>query len=212
MNSIAQRRFEDRERRRTEIVDAADALARERGWDDVTVDGVAKRARLSRALVYLYFKDKTDLHAALCERATADLCRRFNEAISGCEGDCRFEAIGRAYVNFAAEMPHYFESLSRFEATSAEQLEDETSRKAFARQHQVHQLMIDVLRDGQRSGAVRADCGDLAQTAVALWAFTHGLILISSRKRRHLDELGVGHEALLEQAFTMLRRTIAPNA
>src|SRR5262245_8526961 len=127
MSTLAQRRFEDRERRRTEIVDAADALAREKGWEDVTVDGVARRARLSRALVYLYFKDKTDLHAAICERATADLCRRFNEAIANCEGD-RFEAIGRTYVRFAAEMPHYFEALSRFEATSAEQLGDETGR------------------------------------------------------------------------------------
>src|SRR5262245_6210067 len=208
MSSIAQRRFEDRERRRVEIIDAADALAREKGWDDVTVDGVAKRARLSRALVYLYFKDKTDLHAAICERATADLCRRFNQAIAGAEPDCRFEAIGRAYVAFAAEMPHYFEALSRFQGTSAEQLENERSRTAHARQHQFHQLMVDVLRDGQRSGAVRADCGDLDQTAVALWAFTHGLLLISNRKRHILGELGIGTEALLEQAFTMLRRSI----
>ncbi len=31
------------------------------GWDAMTMDQVARKARLSRALVYVYFKDKMDL-------------------------------------------------------------------------------------------------------------------------------------------------------
>ena len=46
-----QRRLLEREQRREQIVDAACALALSQGWDQVTVDGVAKRARLSRAAV-----------------------------------------------------------------------------------------------------------------------------------------------------------------
>jgi AcrR family transcriptional regulator len=77
---ITERRQEEKDRRRTEIVEAAEALYKELGWDAVTMDSVAKRARLSRALVYVYFKDKQDLHFAIAARALETLQRRFEEA------------------------------------------------------------------------------------------------------------------------------------
>ena len=63
MSYIAERR---QDHRRKEIVEAAEDLYREMGWDAVTMDG---SARLSRALVYVYFKDKQDLHFAIAWRA-----------------------------------------------------------------------------------------------------------------------------------------------
>ena len=53
MSYITERRQQERGRRRTEIVDAAEALYAEVGWDAVTMDLVARRARLSRALLYV---------------------------------------------------------------------------------------------------------------------------------------------------------------
>jgi AcrR family transcriptional regulator len=53
MSYIAERRLEEKERRRAEIVDAAEAAGREVGLDALTMDDVARRARLSRALLYV---------------------------------------------------------------------------------------------------------------------------------------------------------------
>jgi len=58
MSYIAERRVEEKERRRGEILDAAEALYAKDGWDLVTVDQIARGARLSRALVYVYFKTR----------------------------------------------------------------------------------------------------------------------------------------------------------
>jgi len=58
MNYLAERRQEEKERRRAEILDAAEGVAASVGWDELTMDQVARRARLSRALLYVYFKDK----------------------------------------------------------------------------------------------------------------------------------------------------------
>ena len=69
MSYIAERRQEEKERRRAEILDAAEAVCAVVGWDDMTMDQVARKARLSRALLYVYFKDKQDLLFGLCERA-----------------------------------------------------------------------------------------------------------------------------------------------
>ncbi|PNB02948.1 TetR/AcrR family transcriptional regulator, partial [Pseudomonas sp. FW306-02-H05-BA] len=53
MSYISERRVEEKERRRAEIVDAAEQLYADKGWDSVTMEQVAKRARLSRALLYV---------------------------------------------------------------------------------------------------------------------------------------------------------------
>lgn len=65
MSYLTERRQEEKDRRRAEIVEAAEALYAETGWDGITMDQVARRARLSRALLYVYFEDKQDLHLAL---------------------------------------------------------------------------------------------------------------------------------------------------
>ena len=77
MSYIAERRLEEKERRRAEILDAAEALYAKEGWDAVTVDQVARGARLSRALVYVYFKDKQDMLFGIGERAMSTLRDRF---------------------------------------------------------------------------------------------------------------------------------------
>ena len=80
MSYIAERRLEEKERRRAEIVDAAEAAGREVGLDALTMDDVARRARLSRALLYVYFQDRSDLMFGLAERAMGQLHARFVEA------------------------------------------------------------------------------------------------------------------------------------
>src|SRR6202020_875116 len=106
MSYIAERRGEEKERRRAEILDAAEVLYTKKGWDALTVDQVARSARLSRALVYVYFRDKEDLLFAIGERAMQLLKSRFEAAAAGPgTGLEQVEAIGRAYVAYALEFP-----------------------------------------------------------------------------------------------------------
>ena len=83
MSYIAERREEEKERRRSEILAAAEALYAKHGWDAVTMDQVARSARLSRALVYVYFRDKEDLLFAIGDRAMQLLKTRFEAAAAG---------------------------------------------------------------------------------------------------------------------------------
>lgn len=120
MSYIQERRQEERSRRREQIITAAEAMYLELGWDDVTIDAVARRARLSRALVYVYFKDKRDLHFAIVLRALDVLRERFQSAMDQVRtGLEKIEAIGRAYLIFAQEYPHYFDACARLEAQAS---------------------------------------------------------------------------------------------
>lgn len=211
MSYIAERRQEEKDRRRAEIVDAAVDLYREVGWDTVTMDSVAKRARLSRALVYVYFKDKSDLHFAIALKAFEMLHARFEAASARARtGLEKIDAIGRAYMAFGHEFPHYFDACARLEAQSSgnETLtaQAQTCAEAGAR---VHNSVVDALAAGQKDGSVRSDLGDLKVTSRVLWGFTHGMIQIAMTKDKALAQVGISVPQLGQQAVEMIRYMLA---
>ena len=120
MHPLTRRRQEEKERRRNDILDAAERVAAEGGLESLSMDQVAREARLSRGLLYVYFRDKHDLESGICERALRDLYTRFEKLSPAKQnGLDHVVALGRAYVAFAAECPLQFEALVRFEATDA---------------------------------------------------------------------------------------------
>jgi AcrR family transcriptional regulator len=211
MSYIADRRQEEKDRRRNEIVDAAENLYRELGWDAVTMDSVAKKARLSRALVYVYFKDKSELLLAITERAMEVLRTRFEEASSRTrKGIDQIEAIGRAYMAYGLEFPHYFDACARLEQRETEAAEQGSTEAAVLQMgRKVHEVVVASLEAGQRDGSIRADIGDLAVTSRVLWGFTHGLTQIAITKARPLAEAGIGVPQLTQQAIALIRYTLA---
>lgn len=211
MSYISERRQEEKERRRGEILDAAEKIAAEAGIEAMTVDQVARQARLSRALIYVYFRDKTDLLFGLSERSLALLRTRFAEAAARHRlGLDQIEAIGRAYVAFAQEFPIYFELLGRFEAHEPRPEEREGNlQNCVLAASRVQQVLVESLRRGIADGSVRADVGDPMLVAFTLYGFTHGIVQVATTKAAVLPFHGVIPKALIEHAIVMARRSIA---
>lgn len=55
--------------RREQLLEAATALVLEKGFHDVSIDAIAKRAGITRAVVYQHFDSLTELLQAVVERA-----------------------------------------------------------------------------------------------------------------------------------------------
>ena len=127
-----------------EIVDAAEALLREKPFRELTVDDLMRRTGLSRPSFYVYFRDRHDLvlkvveHIggelfAMSERwyeGTGDGPALIREAIDGVVGV--FAAHGpvlRALADAAADDPRveaaYTALMQRFVDATARHIEDE---------------------------------------------------------------------------------------
>ena len=212
MNYIAERRLEEKDRRRAEILSAAAAVAVAEGIDLLTMDQVARRARISRALLYVYFKDKGDLHLGLCERGLEIMHERFATAAScNANGLAQLQAMGRAYVAFAQEFPVYFETLARFHASEAE-IGTATGclGGCLEQGNRVHQVLVASVESGMRDGSIDIDAGKPAAIAMTLWGFMHGIILISTTKAGLLSaHYGLSAGTLVEQALHMASRGLA---
>ena len=210
MSYIAERRLEERERRRIEIIQAAEQLYSEIGWEELTVEHVARRARLSRALVYVYFRDKDDLHLAIVERSLERLRQRFQAAADGERlGIDKVEAIGRAYIAFSQEVPHYFDACSRFHARPSEDGSTDAQVVACSEAGQrVLRVIAASIEQGFEDGSIRSDLGAPMLTSVALWGFSHGLIQLAANKTEEIAQAGVAIPQLMEYAFEFLRRAM----
>jgi AcrR family transcriptional regulator len=212
MSYIAERRQEERDRRRAEIVDAAEALYAESGWDAITMDQVARKARLSRALLYVYFHDKSDLHFALVERSLEELRRRFEIARQGhARGIDEVEAIGHAYLAFSRDLPHYFDACARFQAHQREGADVPVNELACMQTgHRVHEVIVDSLNKGVADGSIRGDLGNPYVTALALWAFTHGMIQIATTKGSQIEHEGVPLQSFIDHSVSLALRSLRP--
>ena len=210
MSYLAERREEEKERRRLEIIEAAEALYAAKGWDAVTMDQVARQARLSRALLYVYFKDKEDLHFAITERALDALRQRFERAAAEHSlGIDKVVAMGRAYSLFQQESPFQFDACSRFHAHQAHAGQpNELACQAGG--DAVMGVMIDALQRGIRDGSIRPDIGDPLKVVFMLWAFSHGLIQIATNKSQEIASRGIEVGELMEDGRAMLRYLLEP--
>jgi AcrR family transcriptional regulator len=211
MSYIEARRLEEKERRRAEIVDAAETVFGAIGFAGATIDEVARRARLSRALVYVYFRDKDELRFAICERAMIKLTECFREAVAreplGLE---QIAAVGRAYLAFSREFPVYFDACAHFEAHSPQLSALGTNEAAcLAAAAKVHEIAAQTIATGMQDGSIRKDIGNPVIVSYTLWGFLHGIIQVSTAKANVLAHQGVDVQELLSQAMLLARRSIA---
>jgi len=211
MEPIESRRHEEKERRREDILDAAESVLAAKGYDDAKMDDIARAARVSRALLYIYFKDKRELQFALCLRGLDLLRQRFAEARGrNPRGVDQIKAIGRAYIGFVQEFPVYFDALARAEAQHTD-LEDADSvcHRMMLAGRLVHLETITALHAGQKDGSLRPDLGDPLRVAMTLWGFTHGVAQLVMTKSEIFAHEGIALSAFVNDAIDMATRSIA---
>ena len=94
------------ERTRGAILEAAEQLFAERGFDATRLDDVAERVGIRRASIVYYFKDKRLLYDAVLESVLGGLYQRVDAALSG-PGSLgqRVEAGVTAWVDYVGTRP-----------------------------------------------------------------------------------------------------------
>ena len=92
------------EDRRALILEAARETFAEGGYHRTSLDAVAERADVSKALIYEHFSSKRELHAAMLEAHVHELIERLNAALADAEpGQDRLRAGLEAFFTFLEE-------------------------------------------------------------------------------------------------------------
>ncbi len=90
--------------RRVLIIEAAREAFADGGYEGTSLEQIAERAGVSKALIYEHFASKRDLHAAMLEQHVTELLAQLNEALEHAEpGEDRLRAGTEAFFTFLEE-------------------------------------------------------------------------------------------------------------
>lgn len=179
--SLRARQQEEKQERRDSILDAAEQVFFERGYERATMDHIARQAGLSRGLLYVYFRDKQGILASIMLRAAEGLRQRFRDMdraeLCGAE---RIEAMGRNYLAFSIEQPNYFDVLTRA-ASDWPQADTQTDLGPMqVCTGEIMEIMSRAIADGISDQSIDpARVRDPLQTALYLRGALHGVIMMT---------------------------------
>jgi AcrR family transcriptional regulator len=98
--------------RRAQLLDAAEAVFAEHGYQGTAMEDIAVAAGVARGLIYNYFRDKDELYLACVQRARVELEAAFTSAVAGhAEPRAQLEGAVRAYFSFVATRGRSWEIL-----------------------------------------------------------------------------------------------------
>jgi len=157
--SIADRKAREKEKRRTDIINAAEKQFFSKGYDYVSFEDIAREVELNRATIYLYFKNKESLYLAIVLRAVQQLYSVTKDRLSNCDDSYRrIDALGYSYLYFARVYPDYFRvykefQTGRFDAIGAADAVEDWN-EILTVQKEYLSLWFDVFRRGKLIGII----------------------------------------------------------
>jgi AcrR family transcriptional regulator len=103
------------EERRESILEAANLVFGQRGYDTVRIDDVATAAGISKALIYEHFRSKQELYGELMNSAALEMLERIVVAASDPDaaGPERLQRGASAGFGFVTENPEAFQMFVR---------------------------------------------------------------------------------------------------
>lgn len=199
------RREREKQQRYNEIVDAAEKVFLQRGFATTSMDEIARQAQLSRALLYVYFKDKSAILRAVMLRALQSMEARFEAALHSEQvGLKQIEKIGMAYYLFSEEESDYFDLLTELSTFPAPDEPDAIAEGMAACREHIDAMMVEALQNGIRDGSLDPDqVDDALLTAYILQGSLHGVIM-SVRNPKRPDMRIPDSRKLVTRAIQMM--------
>ena len=174
MGSI-ERKEREKEARKKHILKAARTLLLKKGLHATTVEQVARLAELSVGTIYLYYRGKEDIFAAL-QVEGLELLDGLAAAAVGGDGrpSEKITALAAAYVRFSVKHKNYYDIINYFLSSPQQLLRGRFKGRVDRIGGGILNYCVEAIEAGIRSGEFRKV--DPRKHAIWLWGSLHGLI------------------------------------
>jgi TetR/AcrR family transcriptional regulator len=194
--SIKEMKKQEKERRRSYILDAAEKLFFSRGFDNVSMDDVANEVELSKATLYLYFKDKESLFFSIVLRGARIINAMIEEEIKNCKNGVEIlDAIGAVYFEFVSKYPDYNQTYLYFRSGrfAIEDVEDvnEIAKEILKLRQETFDITCNAIKSGIDEGLIRRDMNPVEMT-ILLTLISKGITEMRSDFKKVLEKQGIG--------------------
>lgn len=209
---VTERRRREREVRRELAIDAAMGIYEEEGYHAITMEKIAERSELSRAALYLYFKNKEEILVSAIVAHSDYFARVLKEVYDNREStkDQLLEKLWECFQKFYEKDPATFTAWQYFHqsdvignlSTELRDILHEAGAKVVSLQHQIVEYAI--------AQKIFIDC-DHRTLSEVLWSSFLGITYIERSKKvlsrkSHLESTQEVAKKVLSHGILKARR------
>jgi TetR/AcrR family transcriptional regulator len=205
---IADRRQREKEMRRIAILDAAERLFFSRGYEDVSMDEIAREVELNKATIYLYFKNKETLFATIVLRGIRILQEKYMECMEKkVPGVVKVALMGQAYYQFSQEYPDY-QRMIQFYGSERFSKENPCTAEIGKGYGTCRLILRDAVREGIEDGTIRADL-DPFLTSMYLMISFMGILSMENKWKLVIEAEGFSYEQFTREFFRFITPAVS---
>jgi len=204
MSSRMERKKEEKKK---SILDAAEKIVAKDGMAGMTMAKVATGTDVATGTLYLYFKNKGSLLAAVNARLNQEfnayLKEKINEYSTGSE---KVRAMGEATVEFFAAHPQKWMAVTELYQMKVHDPEDPHVHEFLKATNEMVQMMADGYRQGIKDGTIRKDLDPVPTAIFNRMAFSNAFTPTTEQKLL-LKHNKIDFEHYLQVAFELIVRS-----
>ncbi len=211
---INERKAKVKEIRRSDIIEAAERIIFSKGYDEATMDDVAKEAEFSKRTIYVYFNSKEQIYFEI-------MIRGYRLLIGMLKDDMQKEKAGNAIeqikqmsttlYEFNCIYPDYFKAIMEYENGELDfqnGIPDQAREECYALGEALLEHLTGALKNGIAEGTIHRDV-DVVKTALVLWSCMIGVFNTARKKEKYIwNYHKITPEELVSSAFQLLIRSI----
>ncbi|MEN4019181.1 MAG: TetR/AcrR family transcriptional regulator [Methanobacterium sp.] len=201
-------REQKKEQRRKYILNVAEKLFFMKGYNDVSMNDIAREAGLNKSVIYRYFKNKESLYFAIVLRGTKIFNKMFKEKVKLKEtGIEKLEEAGRAYFDFYRKYPDYHDAYLYFRSKRFELNDIEYSLEIDLLTNDILKIIRDVIQEGIDDRTIRKSLKPM-EVAVFIALTAERIVRLSPNTLNVLKSQGISHEQFIEDSMDLWKHMV----
>lgn len=213
-----ERKAWERQQRENRIVDIAQDIFFENGYEETTIIEIARAAGYNKRSIYLYFRDKEEIFLAVVLRGLKIMLEMVKAAGKAASQDSSaLRNMGDAFFRFSLQHPEFLKLVMIYESNHciyyhSEELKEE--RGYYAEECQkttdaIADIMTGTIRKAIDSGHIKTDLTPV-QLMLILWGEVFGVMQIILMRKEHFeDAFGISYRKLFESFLDMVEASLS---
>lgn len=206
--SIKELKQKEKEERREYIVDAAEKLFFQKGYDKVSMNDIALEVGMSRATLYLYFKNKEVIYQAIVLRAARVMDKMFKKSLdSEKKAIDKLKDLGKAYFDFYREFPDYYDAYIYFRSQRFSVYDREYMSEIMNLSKESIEIACKLAMEGIEDGSMRKDLNPL-EIAIYGVITSRELVKLDSWAIKALESQGITYEQFIDDCMDLWKHML----
>ncbi|WP_165973923.1 TetR/AcrR family transcriptional regulator [Marinitoga lauensis] len=159
------------------IMETAKKIFYEKGYENTSMNEIARELKMAKGTLYLYFSSKKDLFFSLVYEGLKILENIIKNDIKLAKnGLDKILNMGRAYIKFYREYPDYYSFVIKYESEKADlDTTEPLVINSYEKSEEIYDILKLLILKGIDDGSIREDV-DITKMSMLLWLQTIGVV------------------------------------